>query len=162
MRSVALSLLLALPPAAALADACETIKAAFDRLAAAPAVAQTVKLGDMPPMRMVALADTMYVDRGTGDWTSIPLEPGTRAQMLAAAVPDALALKDCAEAGHEAVGDVAATAYTYIPPSFAGETPVEQKLWIGDADGLPYRMTTESDGQPLEMTIRYDGVTAPE
>lgn len=162
MRIAMLSLLLALPPAAALADACQTVKAAFDKLAAAPAVAQTISMPGMAPMRMVALPDAMYIDQGAGSWTKLPMEPGMRAEMLAQAAPDASVLSDCAEAGAEALEGVATTVYAYTPPSFAGETPEPQRLWIGDADGLPYRMTTTVDGEPMEMTIRYEGVTAPE
>lgn len=161
MRTTALSLLLALAPAAALADACETVRAAYERLAAAPAVHQTIRVADWPPMQMVVLADAMYVDQGSGAWMEVPVQPGMRAAMLQEVVPDAATLKDCRETGSEEVAGVATTIYQYLPPSFAGETPSPQTLWVGDGDGLPYRMTMESERQAMEMTLVYDGVTAP-
>jgi len=161
MRAAAFSLLLAAAPAAAFADACETVRAAFEKLATAPAVHQTVAIADMPTMQMVIVGDAMYVDQGAGTWMKVPVNPGLRAQMLQETVPDASALKECREAGAEAISGVAATVFEYLPPSFAGETPAPQKLWIGDADGLPYRMITVSAGKSMEMTISYAGVTAP-
>lgn len=157
----ALALFLALAPGLALADDCETVKAALDRLAAAPAIHQTVTMGDEAPMQLVALGDTMYIDQGTGAWMKVPLQPGMRAQMMAQALPDATALSDCRQGGTEEIAGVATTIYEYMPPSFGGEAPQAQKLWIGDADGLPYRMTSMADGKPMAMTVVYDGVVAP-
>jgi len=91
----------------------------------------------------------------------VPSPPGGRAAQLQTVMPDASALSDCREAGSEEVGGTATTVYEYLPPSFAGETPQAQKIWIGDADGLPYRMTTVVEGTPMEMSIVYEGVVAP-
>lgn len=161
MRTTALSLCLALAPAAAFADACETVIAALGKFAAAPAVHQTISMVDQPPIQMVAIGDAMYVDPGKGAWMKLPLQPGGRAAMMQDVMPDATALKDCHEAGTENIEGAAMTVYEFLPPSFAGEVPQPQKLWIGDADGLPHRMTAIADGKPMEMTVSYEGVTAP-
>lgn len=161
MRMTALTIACALAPAVAQADACGTVTAALEKLAAAPAAHQTISMGDRPPMQMIALGDAMYVDQGEGGWMKLPLKPGMRASMMQEAIPDATALKECGTAGSDVIDGLAMTIYRYLPPSFAGETPQPQQLWIGDADGLPYRMTTTSEGKPMEMTVRYQGVTAP-
>lgn len=157
----ALSLLLALAPAAALADACDTVKASFDRLATAPAVHQTMAIEGMPPMQLVAIGDNMYMSQDGSSWMQVPLPPGGRAAQMETVMPDASALSDCREAGSEDIGGTATTIFEYLPPSFAGETPSPQKLWIGDADGMPYRMTTVVDGTAMEIGMVYEGVVAP-
>lgn len=161
MRTTTLTLLLAVAPAAAFADACETVKAAFDRLAAAPSVHQTISMPGQAPMQMVVVGGAMYVDPGEGAWMTIPVDPAMRRQMMAQTIPDAAALKDCRETGTEDLGGIATTIYAYLPPSMAGEAPEPQQVWIGAADGLPRRMTTTVEGEPMEMTIVYEGVTAP-
>lgn len=156
------ALLLALAPATAWADACQdTVKAAYDALAKVPAVAQTLTMEGTPTIRMITVGDTLHLDQGEGTWTRVPLQPGMRQQMMQQTLPDASALGACATVGSEALEGAAMTVYQYLPPSIAGETPSPQKLWIGDADGLPHRMTTEQAGKPMEMTITYEGVTAP-
>lgn len=161
MRITTLVLLLAAAPAAAFADACETVKAAYDRLAAAPAVHQTITMPAQRPMQMVVVDGAMYVDPGQGTWMTIPMDPAMRQQMMAQTIPDAAALRDCREAGAEDLGGLATTIYEYLPPSMAGETPQPQRVWIGDADGLPRRMTTTAEGGAMEMTIVYEDVVAP-
>ena len=163
MRPTLLPLaLLALAPAGtALADACETVKAAYDRLAAAPAVAQTVTMAGMPAMRMVTIGDTLYMDPGQGTWTTVPLQPGMRAEMMAETVPDASALTGCREVGSETLDGAAMTVIEYTPPAIDGTAMAPQTVWIGADDGLPHRMTAVQDGEPFEMRIGYEGVTAP-
>ena len=51
---------------AALADACETVKAAYDKPAVAPAYSQSVAMQGMPTMHMVTIGDTLYMDQGEG------------------------------------------------------------------------------------------------
>ena len=161
MRMTALPILCALVPGAAWASACDTVTDALGRLAAAPAVHQTISMGDRPQMQLIALGEAMYVDQGEGGWMKLPLQAGMRATMMQQAIPDPSALKDCRAAGADAIDGQAMTVYQYLPPSFAGEVPQPQKLWIGDADGLPYRMTTAAEGRPMEMTVRYQDVSAP-
>jgi hypothetical protein len=162
MRIAALALFVsAAASGPALAGACDDVKAAFDRLAAAPQVRQTIRMGDMPPMRMVALETALYLDQGEGTWVTLPLQPGARAEMMAQTMPDASALRDCREAGSEQVEGIDTTIFVFLPPSFGGEPPTLQRLWVGE-DGRPYRMETTVDGGPMEMTMAYEGVTAPE
>lgn len=156
------ALILALVPATAMADDCQTIvKNAYDKLSVAPAVRQTLTMDGSPTMEMVMLGDTLYMDQGKGGWTKLPLQPGMRQQMMQQTIPNASVLAECGEMGGESVEGRAMTIYQYLPPSIAGETPTLQKVWIGDDDGLPHQMTTEQEGAPMMMTLAYDGVTAP-
>ena len=148
-------------PESALAGPCDDVKTAYDRLAVAPAVAQTVTMTGMPPMRMVTIGDTLYMDQGEGTWITVPLQPGMRAEMMAKTVPDASALSGCSEVGSETLDGAAMTVIEYTPPPMEGMAPAPQKVWIGAEDGLPYRMTSVQDGEPFEMSIGYEGVTAP-
>jgi hypothetical protein len=160
MRTV-LALLLALAPAAALADACDTVKASFERLATAQAVQQTMSIANMPPMQVISIGEEMYMSQDGSSWMKLPPQPGGRAASMQAMIPESSALSDCRETDSEDIGGTATTIYEYLPPSFAGETPSVQKLWIGDADGMPYRMTTVVDGTALEIGMVYEGVVAP-
>jgi hypothetical protein len=156
-----LALLALVPAGAALADACETVKAAYDRMAAAPALEQTMRLEGMPPMRMITAEGKLFMDPGDGAWQAMPMDPAMRAEMMASIVPDAAALTGCAELGPETVDGVAMTVFEYTPPAFGGVQGGPQKVWIGDDDGLPHRMTAVEDGSAIEMTVVYDGVVAP-
>lgn len=148
--------------APARADDCATIYKALTDLASAPAVAQTIALaGQAAPMRSVAIGDAFYTNDGTG-WTKLPLMPGGRLGMLQAMAPDSSSLTDCVSLGSETVDGRATTVYSYVPPVPKGMEGLAgaggpQKLWIGDADGLPYRMKAET----TEMTMTYEGVVAP-
>ncbi len=157
-----LTLLLALAPVAALADDCQdAVKAAYDKLAAAPAVKQTATIPGTPTLQMVMIGDILYMDRGDGQWTKLPLQPGMRAEMMQDTIPDASELTECRVVGKDAVDGADMTVYQYVPPQLMDETPGPQQLWIGVADGLPHRMTSEQDGQSLEMTMTYEDVKAP-
>ncbi len=157
-----LPLLLAAMPVAALADDCQNaVKAAYDKFATTPAVKQTATIPDTPTLQMVMIGDVLYMDRGDGQWTKLPLQPGMRAEMMQDTIPDASALAGCREVGTEALDGADMTVYEYVPPPLADENPGPQKVWIGVADGLPHRMTSEQDGQKLEMTMTYEDVKAP-
>ena len=78
----------------------------------------------------------------------------------AAGDPRSSALKDCRAAGADAIDGLAMTVYRYVPPSFAGEVPQAQKLWIGDADGLPLS-DDRRPRAPMEMTV-HDGAPLPD
>jgi hypothetical protein len=152
---------LALSFSTALADDCDAIDKAFEALSIQPTVSQTVAMSDMPPIQSVIIGDTFYAHDGT-KWTKITLKPGGRTGMLRQFVPDATSLKECAAAGADTIDGRSMTTYTYIPPTpegmeaFAPKDP-RQKLWIGDADGLPYRMTAEG----MEVNVSYGKVEPP-
>jgi hypothetical protein len=163
MRPAVLPLaLFALAPAgAALADACETVKDAYDRMAAAPALDQTMRMEGMPEMRMITAEGKIFMNAGDGTWQTMPLDPAMRAEMMASIVPDAAALTGCAELGPETLDGVAMTVFEYTPPAFGGVQGGPQKVWIGDEDGLPHRMTAVEEGMSMEMTVVYEGVVPP-
>ena len=161
-RGLALCLLALGAAAPARADDCATVYKALTDLAAVPAVAQTIAMAGMEaPMRSVAIGDALYTNDGAG-WTKLPLAPGGRLGILTSMVPDSSSLKDCTDLGGETVEGRATTVYSYVPPVPKGMEGLAgagdpQKLWIGDADGLPYRMETGE----TKMSMTYEGVVAP-
>lgn len=144
------------------ADDCATVYKALTDLAAVPAVAQTIDMGGQAaPMQSVAIGDALYTNVGDG-WAKLPLAPGGRLGILKSLVPDSASLKDCANLGRETVDGRATTVYSYVPPVPEGMEGLAgagdpQKLWIADADGLPYRMETGA----TKMSMTYEGVVAP-
>lgn len=162
-RSVSCILLVAILPGAAWAeDACETVKAAYDKLGTVAAYRQTIDLGDGAPMKIIVTEDAVFYDEGGGAWTKIPLDAGTRAQMLGRTIPSAASLIDCRAAGSDTIDGAAMSVVEYTPPPIGDMAQDPQKVWIGDADGLPHRMTMENDGESLEVTLSFAGVKAPE
>jgi len=158
---IAAAVLVAFVQSPVSADDCAPIYRAFEALSAAPSVSQTVSMAGMPPMQSVIIGDTVYAHDGT-KWIKIVLKAGGRMGMLKQFVPDAGSLKDCVAAGVDTLDGKAMTTYTYVPPTPAGMeafAPKDpgQKLWVGDEDGLPHRMTAEG----TEVTISYDHVEPP-
>lgn len=148
-------------PGIARADDCAVIYSAFESLAAAPSYSQSVAMVDMPAIKAIVIGETIYAHDGS-KWTKLGLKAGGRAGMLAQFVPGPGSLKDCRSAGADEVDGKAMTTYTYVPPvpegmeQFAPKDPA-QKLWIGDADGLPYRMTAEG----MEVSFSFEAVAPP-
>lgn len=142
------------------ADDCAIILKAFETLAVAPSYSQTISMKDTPPMLSIAIGDVLYVN-ADDKWQKVQLKPGGRLGILKTFVPDAASLKDCSANGSDTLDGKAMTTYTYTPPIPEGMEGLAkggpQTLWVGDADGLPYRMTTED----IEMTMSYDAVTPP-
>ncbi|WP_439528576.1 hypothetical protein [Pannonibacter sp.] len=155
---VCLALCLAASPVRA--DTCAAILKAFEALAAVPGYSQMVRMPDMPPIQSIAIGDVLYVNPGD-KWQKVTLKPGGRLGILKAVVPDAASLKDCAKAGADMIDGRSMTTYTYVPPALKGAEslakPGVQTLWVGDSDGLPYKMT-DTD---IEMTISYSNITPP-
>lgn len=159
-----LALLAAIPSSPAWADACATVKAAYDKLATAPAYRQSVAMEGTPPMQLVMIGDVLYITQDAtkaGGWTKMPMAPGMRAQMMQQTVPDAAALTDCREVGPDTLDGAAMTVLEYRPPPIEGLDGGLQSIWIGEADGLPHRMKAVQDGKPIEVDLAFDGVTAP-
>ncbi|MFK8250559.1 hypothetical protein [Ancylobacter terrae] len=142
------------------ADDCAVIYKAFEALAGAPSYSQDVTVQGNR-LRSVVIGDVMYVNSGS-DWQKIPLTAEGRRGILKQFLPDGTYLKECAKVGSETIGGKAMTVYSYVPPVPKGmeafaDAAGPQKLWVGVADGLPYRMTASS----VDMSISFDGVTAP-
>jgi hypothetical protein len=152
---------LVLGPGIARADDCAAIYAAFEALAKAPSYTQTITMADMSAMKAIVIGETVYAHDGS-EWTKISLKSGGRADILAQFVPNAGSLKDCRSAGADEVEGKAMTTYSYVPPvpegmeKFAPKDP-KQQVWIGDADGLPYRMTAEG----MVVAISFEPVAPP-
>ncbi|MDO9416153.1 hypothetical protein [Pararhizobium sp.] len=152
----------ALLSTAANADDCETILKSYEALAATPSYSQTIVSKDSSKMQSVAIGDLLYLN-ADGTWQKVQLQPGGRLGILKSFVPDAASLKDCTQDGSEELNGKAMTIYSYTPPAIEGMGDAgksgPQKLWVGNDDGLPYRMVAVNEG--IEMTIAYDGVAAP-
>lgn len=147
-----------LAPAAAHADDCAPIVAAYTKLSEVPAYRQVIALAGGQSAETVAIGDTLYVKSGSPDWQRMDLPPGGRRQTVMQFL-DKDALKGCAAAGADTLNGAAMTKYGYEPPVMGGFTTARQTLWIGDADGLPYRMTSDDGSATVE--ISYEGVVAP-
>lgn len=152
------ALVLVLASAAARADDCAPVLAAYGKLAEVPAYRQIIAMAGQAGMETVAVGDVLYV-KADGEWTKAPLPPGGRKQFMQQAIGGVDGIKSCAAAGADAIGGVAMTVHAYDPPAMGGFNTGRQKVWVGDADGLPHRMATEDGSTTVE--IIYEGVVAP-
>lgn len=157
LPTLSAALVLTLSPAAAYADDCAPIAAAYAKLAEVPAYRQVIALAGGEGAETVAIGDTLYVKSG-GEWQRMDLPPGGRRQTVMQFL-DKDALKGCAVAGADTLNGAAMTKYGYEPPVMGGFPMSRQTLWIGDADGLPHRMA--SDDGSTTVDISYEGVVAP-
>ncbi|MFK8250560.1 hypothetical protein [Ancylobacter terrae] len=142
------------------ADDCPAIFKAFETLMKTSTYSQNIAMKEMS-LRSIVMGDVIYMN-SDGTWTKVALKPGGRQEMLKQFVPDGSHLKECAKVGTESIGGKAMTIYRYVPPVPKGMeglpgAGVPQKLWVGDSDGLPHRLTTDA----MEMTISFEPVTAP-
>ncbi|MFZ1681556.1 MAG: hypothetical protein WAT70_11105 [Rhizobiaceae bacterium] len=144
-------------PAAALADACAPVAAAYAKLGEVPAYRQVIAIAGQEDAETIAVGDTLYIRSGDGRET-LPLPPGGRKQIMSQIVGNGQ-LTDCAPAGAESIDGVATTAHGYQPPKMGNFPMSRQTVWIGDADGLPRRMATDDGSTSVE--ISYEGVVAP-
>lgn len=147
---------------AAAADDCKAIFDAYGALAAAPAYHQTVSMPNAPMMEMVTIGDVLYI-REDDAWKKMDLGPGMRAEMMRQTMPSADALKDCSRLDGDTIEGAAMSVYSYQPPQIEGAGPLgPQKVWIGDKDGLPHRMTSVGEADAgVTVEIVFDGVVPP-
>lgn len=146
-------------PGIAMANDCQTVADAYDALGKVPAYQQTVVLDGKPLAEFIAVGDKLFTKQDAG-WTAIDLGAGGRAAMQKEVIPDAASLKDCARVGDDKVAGKDAVIYAYTPPPMAGGGELgPQRVWIGTADGLPLRMTSEQ--AKTDVTLSFENVTAP-
>jgi hypothetical protein len=151
------AVLVAAQAATARADDCAPIRAAYEKLAAAPAYRQIIKMPGQPPVEARAVGDMFYMRDGDG-WESVRMKPGGRAEMMSQVIGQDGGLSRCAELAGDAWKGAAMKVYSYQPPAM-GDVPVggPQTLWVGAEDGLPRRMTADT----VELEISYEDVKAP-
>ena len=143
----------------ALADDCQTVADAYYALVKVPAYRQTTTLNGKLLMESVIVGDVLYHKNESG-WMSMNLGPGGRAANQKKALPGASSLRACARVGRDTVDGKAAVMYDYIPPAIQGlGESGPQRVWIGSANGLPLRMTSEKS--KTEVMLSFENVTAP-
>ncbi|MBX3569332.1 MAG: hypothetical protein KF914_14830 [Rhizobiaceae bacterium] len=159
MRSIAVALVLmsGASPAWAGSDECRLIEAAYLRLAEVPAYQQIIDQEGADPMESIAIGETLYV-KISGTWSKMSLKAGGRQQIMKQLF-DSASVTDCRSAAAEDIDGIAATVYDYTLPPIEGLSgkPSQQRVWIGQDDGLPHRMDTEG----MKITIKVGDMTAP-
>ena len=161
MRLIALFALGAFAPGLAFAQDCAPVIAAYGKLGAQTAVHQVARMADGSTLEMVAVGDDLYLS-GPSGWKKMPGGGAQRRQMMAETLSKDSAPRDCRLLGAETIDGVATREYAYMPPPIEGQPSSEQRVWIGDEDGLPRRMRVTAENQTMTMAFRYEGVTAPE
>jgi hypothetical protein len=143
-------------PAVAAPEDCAAIGEAFAKMGTVPAFHEKVEQGGVT-MEMTAIGDTLYMMMD-GQVTELPLQAGGRAQLFAGMF-DQFTVTDCSALPDEAIEGRALRVFDYVLPADGGLIPeaIEQRVWIGVDDGLPYRATNPSGS----VTITYAGVVAP-
>ncbi|RKE77406.1 hypothetical protein [Rhizobium sp. AG855] len=148
-----------LVPVTAAANDCQPVADAYNALGKVPAYKQTVVLNGKPLAEFIVVGDRLYTKRESG-WTAVDLGAGGRAATQKKVIPDAASLKGCARIGDDKVAGKDAVIYAYTPPPMEGGLDLgPQRVWIGTADGLPLRMTSEQ--AKTDVTLSFDNVTAP-
>lgn len=143
-------------PAFAASEDCTAIADAFARLGTVPAFHQKVEQ-DGTTLDAIAVGDKLYMVMG-GETTELPLPAGGRAQLFAGLF-DTLTVNDCTSLPDETIDGRALKVYDYVLPADGGMIPeaIQQRVWIGADDGLPYQSTNPAG----KVTIVYEGVVAP-
>lgn len=150
-----------LAPGVVLADDCDTVVAAYRKLADQAAVHQVARMADGSTLEMIAVGDDLYLSGAQG-WNKMPGGGAQRRQMMAETLSKDAPPTNCHVVGPETIDGVATTQYSYTPPATEGQPSGDQQVWIGDADGLPHRMRAVAPGgKEMLMALKYDGVVAP-
>lgn len=138
-------------------DTCKLIAGALMRMVEQPIVLQTDNRSDFPgPIETIFSADSMYANAG-GAWKKIDVTGAVRVSQLQE-VLKASPLRDCVQVGDVSVNGAATRHFRYAQqePGIGSELTVSQ-VWIGIADGLPYKWETGV----LTSTMKYNGVAVP-
>ena len=158
--TLALSTLYA--PALAGDAECQTIRASFDAVAAAPAYKQTIDMkAQGMVMEGVVIGDVIYMNPDGSRWVKLPLKKGGRKGMLDQ-IMSMSAISACAIARTETLsaGDMLVYDYMMAPPKGlpgAGDAPAKHQIWIGTKDGLVHRLVSEG----INVTLTYGAIEAP-
>lgn len=143
------------PASAAPAD-CAAIAAAFERMGTVPAFHEKIEQ-DGTTFEATAIGDTLYMVMD-GETTELPLPPGGR-QKLFATVFDTLTVTDCSAQPDDTIDGRPMKVFAYVLPPDGGliTEAIDQSVWIGADDGLPYKATNPSG----TVIVTYEGIEAP-
>ena len=129
---------------------CEAVVAALMQMVRQPIVRQTDTRSDFPgAITMIFAEQAMYVSAG-GTWKTMEVPAARRIsdmQLLLQATPPT----ECTSGATEAVDGLDAVAYAFR------QGPEAVRIWVGTADGLPYRL----QGGVVDSRIDYAGVVVP-
>ncbi|HRJ53758.1 MAG TPA: hypothetical protein PLE99_13405 [Candidatus Thiothrix moscowensis] len=151
--------LFALSPAFALDAACEPIVKASETKIAQPAW-HSVTEGDGIKLEAMKV-DGQFFMAMDGKWQKAPMDMDTTEKITIGMMKDGtIQLSNCKEDGTETVDGVEMTVLSYhsdMKDIGSGTA----KLYIGKADGLPYKLLSDSADEQHTQTIRYQHITIP-
>jgi hypothetical protein len=101
----------------------------------------------------IQIGEKVYVKIGGGSWVTATASPANVDQMAALL---AAGLTEVQPAGTEPINGVETMSYTFT--ASAGGSTGTGKIWIGTADGLPYRvdLTTVIQGVTMNDSLVYE------
>jgi hypothetical protein len=136
---------------------CTIVADAFARMARQQIVRQVDTRSDFPgPIEMIFTQDATYSNIG-GPWKKTDLSGDVRLAQLENSLK-AQPLRDCHRGEDEDVGGIQASLFRYAQrQANAPAQAVNMEVWIGKADGLPYRWRAG----PISSRMEYAGVTEP-
>jgi hypothetical protein len=135
--------------------ACEPIIKASETKIAQPAW-HSVTEGDGVRLEAIKVDGQFFMSED-GKWQKAPMDMDAAEKIVIGMMRDgSVRLSNCKEDGTETVEGVEMTVLSYHS-EMEGMGSSTNKLYIGKADGLPYK--TEADG--TTNTVRYQDVTAP-
>jgi hypothetical protein len=143
-------------PSSAAPEDCAAIAAAFEKMGTVPAFREKIEQ-DGTSFEATAIGDTLYMVMD-GETTELPLPAGGRKKLFET-VFDVLVVRDCTAQPDESIDGRAMKVFGYVLPADGGLIPeaIEQRVWIGADDGLPY-MATNPTGS---VVVTYEGIEAP-
>ena len=154
--AVTLAIALALgltSPAHALDTACARgITQANMKLLDAPAFHQSKRFANTS-LEIIKVDGKLFQRMGTEPWAASPL---TLQDLRQGALTQQRLMQTCERDGTDAVDGAPAEVYR-LTVKGPGGTAVPLKVWIGAADGLPYR----EEGADLKSSTSYRQVRAP-
>lgn len=148
--------LLAAPSAFALEPACEAVLKASEARLKQPAWHSISELDGSMRVEMIKANGQFYRLDG-GKWTKFPIDIDQMERKLIAQMRSGEAkLTQCKEVGSSVVEGIPVTIVS-SRTELKGAPPASSQLYIGKADGLPYKQT----GEKVNVTYRYKGVVVP-
>ena len=149
-----------IPPAFALDAACEPILKASEAKLKQPA---WHSITEVSGMKLEAIkVDGQFFMSEDGKWNKAPLNldeaEKTAIEMLQ---NGKVKVTNCKDEGSETLNsmEMRVISYTSEVPS-SGLPPVNERLYIGKDDGLPYQQSGDTDNA-VKATYQYQDVTAP-
>ena len=151
--------LFALSPAFALDATCEPIVKASETKIAQPTWHSVIEVDGMKLEAMKV--DGQFFMATDGKWQKAPMDMDTAEKITIGMMKDGtIQLSNCKEDEAENVDGVEMTVLSYhsdMKDMGSGTA----KLYIGKADGLPYKFLSDSAGEQHTQTVRYQNISIP-